>query len=251
MQNAGFLFAEEDFILNSLDALPSTNYESPSQYNSTEVQTNNPAISHEIPISNESYSLLAAQSEYMQSHSVAISNLSFPFDAEKQTDKTLMQRLENVSVNSFFGETPSVIKETFDFPAFQTSSFRVGKTSRMQKKDGLLFQKMPIDVEISAETVFANPDGKIINPKDVNVYEAETAVQDKANTYHAKKQKKTSKKSKDSAPRSEMVFEFGIPGVHLTFSKPVKISLKTPNISDGVVMDIGVLHAGDKNFNTS
>ena len=211
IQNASFLFAEEDFIVNSLDALPSTSYEFLSEYKSTEAQTNNPAISHEIPISNESYSLLAAQSEYMQSHSVSISNLSFPFDAEKQTEKTLMQSLENVSVNSFFGEIPSAIKETFDFPAFQTSIFRVGKTSRMQKRDGALFQKMPIDVEIPAETVFANPDGKIINPNEVKVYEAETTVKNKANTYHAKKQKKTSQKSKDGDSRSEMVFEFGIP----------------------------------------
>ena len=211
VQNASFLFAEEDFIVNSLDALPSTNYEFPGEYNSKETKTQEPSLVQEIPVPAESYSLLAAQSEYVQSHSVSIPSLKLPFDVEKQPEQVLIESLENVSVNSFFGETSSAIKETFEFPAFQTSSFRVGKTSRMQKKDGLLFQKMPIDVEIPAETVFANPDGKIINPKDVNVYEAETTVKSKANIYHAKKQKKTVKKSKDGDSRSEMVFEFGIP----------------------------------------
>lgn len=46
-------------------------------------------------------------------------------------------------------------------------------------------------------------------------------------------------------------FEFGIPGTHLIFSKPVEISIYTPNYSDGIILDIAALHAGNSTFNTS
>jgi hypothetical protein len=46
------------------------------------------------------------------------------------------------------------------------------------------------------------------------------------------------------------VFEFGIAGTHLIFSQPVTLSLMTPGYSDGVLVDIATLHAGDTGFNT-
>lgn len=38
------------------------------------------------------------------------------------------------------------------------------------------------------------------------------------------------------------VFEFGIPGKHLIFSSPVAITIETPNYSDGITVDLAVLH---------
>ena len=45
-------------------------------------------------------------------------------------------------------------------------------------------------------------------------------------------------------------FEFGIPGTHLVFSQPVQITINTPFMSDGTMVDLMALHTGDKDFNT-
>jgi hypothetical protein len=39
------------------------------------------------------------------------------------------------------------------------------------------------------------------------------------------------------------VFEFGIPGTHLVFSRPVTLSIATPGYSDGIIVDLATLHA--------
>lgn len=38
-------------------------------------------------------------------------------------------------------------------------------------------------------------------------------------------------------------FEFGIPSSHLIFSKPVAITIETPNMSDGIQLNLLTLHA--------
>lgn len=45
-------------------------------------------------------------------------------------------------------------------------------------------------------------------------------------------------------------FEFGIPGTHLIFSEPVQITINTPFMTDGMLVDLMALHAGDADFNT-
>ena len=67
---------------------------------------------------------------------------------------------------------------------------------------------MPIDVEIPAETLLANPDGKTIDPQDVGIFEAEVSVKEKADIYHTKKQRKTPKNAKPSSSSAQTVFEF-------------------------------------------
>jgi hypothetical protein len=46
-------------------------------------------------------------------------------------------------------------------------------------------------------------------------------------------------------------FEFGIPGNHLIFSRPVRLSVATPDIPDGELVDLRVHHTGDAEYNTS
>lgn len=45
-------------------------------------------------------------------------------------------------------------------------------------------------------------------------------------------------------------FEFGLSGSHLIFSRPVKLSIDTPMMSDGMVVDLMTMHAGDADFHT-
>ena len=71
-------------------------------------------------------------------------------------------------------------------------------------------------------------------------------------TYHKSKNnpKKTKGKATDDMS-SAVVFDFGIPGTHLIFSKPVEISINVPGYSDGVTVDLAALHATDTSFNTT
>lgn len=45
-------------------------------------------------------------------------------------------------------------------------------------------------------------------------------------------------------------FEFGLSGTHLIFSRPVKLSIDMPNMSDGNSIDLLTFHAGDSDFHT-
>lgn len=59
------------------------------------------------------------------------------------------------------------------------------------------------------------------------------------------------RKIAESNKTETITFEFGIPGTHLIFSKPVLLSIATPDISDGTIVDLIVHHAGDIDFGTS
>ena len=102
-------------------------------------------------------------------------------------------------------------------------------------------------------TIIRALSGTIIDPANIGIYAATRADKDLANAYRAKRSKAI--KSKKGAPVQDTstsdVFEFGIPGTHLVFSSPVTISMRTPNMSDGNMVDIAVLHAGNSGFNTS
>lgn len=57
-------------------------------------------------------------------------------------------------------------------------------------------------------------------------------------------------KKKGLAEANVQGFEFGIPGTHLIFSQPVQITINTPFMSDGMMVDLMTLHSGDVDFNT-
>jgi hypothetical protein len=102
-------------------------------------------------------------------------------------------------------------------------------------------------------TIISTLSGVIIDPASIGIHPATPADRTKANIYTTKHSK--SIKSKKGIPiqdaSSSDVFEFGIPGTHLVFSSPVTISIRTPNMSDGNVVDLAVLHAGNSGFNVS
>lgn len=72
----------------------------------------------------------------------------------------------------------------------------------------------------------------------------------KAKAKYEKKMKNRGTKRKGLTEAQVSGFEFGLSGMHLIFSKPVMLQIDAPNMSDGVVMDIMTLHAGDTDFHT-
>jgi hypothetical protein len=72
----------------------------------------------------------------------------------------------------------------------------------------------------------------------------------KAKAKYEKKMKKSRNAKKILEKASPEGFEFGIPGVHLIFSKPVKLEIATINMTDGMIVDIMTMHAGDADFHT-
>lgn len=106
-------------------------------------------------------------------------------------------------------------------------------------------------MSIATGTIISSPSGAIIDPSTIGIFAATTIETTKANEYHSKKIKKSkSKKGKNDTISSSDVFEFGIPGTHLIFSAPVLITIDTPTMSDGNIVDLAVLHENDITFNT-
>lgn len=57
-------------------------------------------------------------------------------------------------------------------------------------------------------------------------------------------------KKKGLAEAAVEGFEFGLSGTHLIFSSPVELSIDTPNMGEGMALDIMTMHAGDADFHT-
>lgn len=102
-------------------------------------------------------------------------------------------------------------------------------------------------------TSISSVTGDTIDPNNIDIAPVSDDVKIKANKYNAKKNKVAKKggKAESNETMSSEVFEFGIPGTHLIFSSPVSISIATPMYSDGITVDIAVLHSGNADFNTS
>lgn len=108
-----------------------------------------------------------------------------------------------------------------------------------------------IGVTMATDTIISTLSGDIIDPATIGIFSATAIETAKANAYHTKKIKKSkSKKGKNDTITSSDVFEFGIPGTHLVFSAPVAITIGTPTMSDGNIVDLAVLHENDTTFNT-
>lgn len=107
-----------------------------------------------------------------------------------------------------------------------------------------------INTELKADTNITSMDNSIIDGAGVGIFEAPEEVKLKWNSYFDKKNVKKGNKKKWNSTISAKTFEFWIPGKHLLFSKPVKIEVEMPNMTDGNEVEIGVLHTGDTTFNT-
>lgn len=122
-----------------------------------------------------------------------------------------------------------------------------------KKQKKLTGTRGTIGVRINSGTTISSASSEIIDPASIDILPTSDTINTKANEYHSKKQKKRNnpKKGNGDAILNSEVFEFGIPGTHLIFSSPVTIIIDTPLYSDGVSIDLAVLHTGDSIFNTS
>lgn len=261
-QNSFFVFAEEGVLLHSLEELPSFQQEVEISEDFPEPEES--IFSHqEVLPDDDLESLIAAKQAFEIEQKKTL--LEMPSLSTILDSNTLLWGLGQTTLADNFLTANSTQKiETF-FPATEFVSeksqrvfassrektFRVPADTKLGNMASGIFKKNPTQVKLQADTTVNAADGSLIDPATIGLYEAENSKVIKANTYHDKKMKKKGTKKKGFATNEANTFEFGIPGTHLIFSKPVEITLSVPNFSDGILVDIATLHEGDTDFNTT
>ena len=94
--------------------------------------------------------------------------------------------------------------------------------------------------ELLEQTMIRNSQNNSINPDEFTIRET-TSIR------HAQAKRKFYKERQlslsQNTPANLLTFEFGISDTHLIFSEPVLLSVDTPTIPDGSMVDLLVLHA--------
>lgn len=108
--------------------------------------------------------------------------------------------------------------------------------------------KKTITSQIPDGTIIRAKNGDEIRVTEFGLHETTMTSKEKAKAKWEKKIRKRVKKGSETdttIPAETLLpptFEFGIPGTHLIFSKPVAVTIDTPNMTDGVGVEILVLH---------
>ncbi|MBX9809669.1 hypothetical protein K2X92_04755 [Candidatus Gracilibacteria bacterium] len=204
----------------------------------------------EIEINEDISSLIAAKTEYKNSETLSKIDPGFIVNPFRENIGTIGTSTltgivdDNTSVNLIEGE--------------KSTKIQVTKKIRKQKK--IQGTRGTIGVSLITGTNIKTKLGEVIDPKSIDISTVSPDTMTKVKEFNKKRVKKTSSKKESKkqveTPENENsyiseAFEFGIPGKHLIFSNPVAISIDTPLYSDGISVDIAVLHAGDMEFNTS
>ncbi|MBP9779159.1 hypothetical protein KBD33_00880 [Candidatus Gracilibacteria bacterium] len=246
---------EDALILHSLDELPSELHsvdELPSSQIGTSEEIDQ-IISKILDIPEEekqSLSLIAARESFEFNEGIKNNNgitpsfIVNPFGSQLVPMDILLQNIrEEALTSSFIGEEIALSLEGKFGGRIKTD-----KKTRINKQVSRV--RGNIQAELPLDTYIQTNKGEILNGSHIGIYESTGTAITKGNTYFEKKQKKTTNKRKGKNTIDVQGFEFGIPGKHLIFSKPVKISIDTPNMTNGVEMEIAVLHEGDSDYNT-
>jgi hypothetical protein len=147
-------------------------------------------------------------------------------------------------------ESEDISSGTLNAPNTPVKSYTPGKNSKIRGHIPNL-EKYPLETNIAKNTVIRSKDGKDINPGNIGI----KWLTPEKETLAIKKQKKRWNKKKGwdivDTPSTPIAFEFWIEGQHLIFSSPVAITMDAPNMTDGIGMELFVLHEGDADFNTS
>jgi hypothetical protein len=173
--------------------------------------------------------------------------------------KFIVNPINTITDFSFVKEETNIFEDFIKPPEVQLMSGKKAKKikiSRPARKEKRLSEvRGTIGVNMLAGTTVSSATGDTIDPTKIDILPTSLAIQRKWNEYATKKyqqtQKVNPKKWTGDTIASAEVFEFGIPGTHLIFSSPVAITLSTPLYSDGITVDLAVLHAGDNDFNIS
>jgi hypothetical protein len=249
---AGNIFALDEeglLITHSLEELPSSQIE--------EVEDTDIQISKLLELPEEeigTISLIAARESFNNQNienkvsltpSLVPTFMILPYENPPSTIDVILQNMREEALTSqFIGEdiARSVEGKTWN-------RIKLDKKTRINKEISRF--RGNIQAELPTETEIRSEKGDILLWGEIGIYEATGSEAIKWNAYFEKKQRKATNKKKWQNTVDARIFEFGIPGKHLIFSKPVKVSLDTPNMTDGIEMEIAVLHEWDTDFNTS
>lgn len=105
-------------------------------------------------------------------------------------------------------------------------------------------------VEIATGTTITTLSGEIIDSTKIGFFPLDSTKKLQAKGQYERKMKNRGNKRKGLAEAVVEGFEFGLSGTHLIFSSPVTLSIDTPNMTDGMIVDILTSHAGDASFHT-
>lgn len=224
------VFAEENgIIINSLDALPSSHEEKIFTQAITE-----PGV----------MTLLSEKRDFEQHLNSTTLTPELKFSPFSGLNSFLTESGSTFSVNTG-GLDP-------DMPFLEKAS---GKKIQMHA-DGKKSKKVNgvrgnISVKVATGTIIQSANGRIIDSSLIDISDLSNTKTEKARSIYQGKIKQTGSKRKGTTQAQMEGFEFGLSGTHLLFSKPVMISIDTPNMTDGIVVDLLTLHEGDTSFNTS
>jgi hypothetical protein len=103
---------------------------------------------------------------------------------------------------------------------------------------------------MEAGTTIRSASGDLIDTREFGLSPMDSGKKLKAKAKYEKKMKNRGNKRKGLTEAQVSGFEFGLSGTHLIFSKPVMLEIDASHMSDGVVVDLMTMHAGDTDFHT-
>jgi hypothetical protein len=158
------------------------------------------------------------------------------------------------SVGEFFSSGSSEVlefpKQEFDLPLPVLTGKRVFIDKKARKTAKISSLPWDLAFEFQQGTEITTGSGETIDTTRIWFQMMSEQKKSIAKAKYEKKMKNRWNKKKWLTQAQVEGFEFGLPGVHLIFSKPVKITINTPNMSDGVVLDLLTMHEGDSDFHT-
>lgn len=226
-----FALTESDSIINTIEDLET---QSEIIKETEKVIIENKGVDIERDIS----SLIAAKIEYRNTESVASIEPIFIANPFHEIAETTLP-IQETAVFETFLKT----QDTEFVTGEKNTNIKLNRPAKKAKK--VSGTRGTIGVKMITGTNISSPSGEIIDPTQIDIAPVTSSIQTKAYEHNSKKNKKPKigkdkKIIEDTTPAE--VFEFGIPGKHLIFSSPVEISIDTPNYSDGIAVDLAVLH---------
>lgn len=148
----------------------------------------------------------------------------------------------------------SIIPSTDTPKMYDPSIFSPGReihiSEKMREKWNVSTTKWAIAVDLPAGLTMRDASGSIIDPKILTLEALNPLKKSKAQRLYDTKNKNRGNAKKGFSKSSPEWFDFGIPGKHLIFSFPVKITIDASHMSDGMALDLMTLHAWDTDFHT-
>ncbi len=139
---------------------------------------------------------------------------------------------------------PDTVSEELTLP-FQNGGIWTLSNALIEKRTTLhgIVQSSIITSELLENTLIRNAAELSLNMEGFGISETHGIETDKARSHF---------RMKEWWSETEIItFEYGIPGEHIIFSKPVRLEINTPNIPHGRFVDILVRHSTDTEYNTS